>query len=131
MQEGRSMAARRKVVFLRERRFDKEVESLGLSNLPVILSDLLAFEHAWNRVVQAIPDRFRYEEYKGVKGSYVVIQIYVGPRRSFRATAAILDDRDEAHWVHAFKKQAQREPEHVALAKTRARDLWDKLRRRQ
>jgi hypothetical protein len=130
MQEGRSMAARRKVEFYKQRRFDKDVENLGPSNSPVVLTDLIAFQIAWNQVDGDIPERFHYEEYKGVKGSDTVFQVYVGPKRKFRAAAILFDNRDEAHWIHAFKKEAKREPEHVKLAISRAKALITKLRRR-
>ncbi len=127
------MGGRGKTRFVRERQFDKAVNSLGPSNVGQILDDVVTFQNAWRKseTNADIPDRFHYEEYKGVKGPYRVSQIYVGPKRKFRAAVQFMDGNDEAHWVHAFKKEAGSEPGHVELAKRRAKGLWDKMRRRQ
>ncbi len=127
------MGGRGKIRFVRERQFDKDVDNFGPSNSGQILDDILTFQNEWRKseTNADIPDRFHYEEYRGVREPYRVSQIYAGPKRKFRAAVQFMDRSDEAHWVHAFKKEAGSEPGHVELAKQRAKRLWDKMRRRQ
>lgn len=73
-----------------------------------------------------LPAGYNFKQYKTPNEPYRLCQIYLG--RDYRAVVMFPHGRSEAYWIHVFKKEGQREPQEIELAKSRAKANWNAIK---
>jgi len=116
-----------------EPKFQKAVKDFGHVSAAKVLSDIDDFEFDWRHGMEDDQLRASYkfkEPHYEHRPYYRLFQIRVGPNRrnlSYRAIMMFYDKQLRAHWVHAFKKENDNEPQEILLAVMRADECWHKI----
>ncbi len=118
---------RHRTQFSKTRQFDKAVKGLGKVNAATILDRAQKFEREWRTSAtnDDLSGGFAFKQLDTQAGQYRVCQIYAGS--DYRLAVTFIISGDRAYWVHAWKKTKMNNRAEVALAKQRAKTLWDEL----
>lgn len=124
------MRSRSETEFVFTSRFRKAVKNFGRSDEITVLSDIAEFQLEW-KAGTTDDDLFfiyNFKPYEGVYNRpYELYQIYLGLKREnpiYRAAIMFYREFTKACWVHAFKKERQKEQQEVDLAISRAENYW-------
>ena len=115
-------------VFWKRDKFDKAVEGLGKSNLARILTAMVKFETEWKTSTtdDDISPGFDLKTLDALEGAYRLRQIRAG--YDYRLTLLFMQKGRDAYWIHAWRKTRMNNNTEVALAKSRAADVWNELK---
>lgn len=123
------VGSRNQTTFFWEAGFKDIYTSLNSVPRAKVLSHTQRFEMAWrgSTIDHEIPGSFDFTPYP-TDEPYRLVEIHLG--YDYRAFVMFPDRRQEAYWIHLFKKTGQKVPlKEINLAKSRAKDCWNRITR--
>lgn len=125
------MSSRSETKFHWEPGFKEIYESklLNKATRAKVLSSIKRFELAWrnSRADNDIPGGLDFTPYP-VDEPIRFIELHLG--YDYRAFVMFPDGRLDAYWIHLFKKPGKKvPPKEIKLAKSRAKECWNRITR--
>ncbi|MGH2496708.1 MAG: hypothetical protein ACRDIV_18560 [Ktedonobacteraceae bacterium] len=123
------MGSRSDTRFYKISGFIKAIQDLGVPSA-MITEHIAKFERAWceSRMDGDVPSRYHFEHYKKVTDPYRLCHVRVGPNNNYRAVVMFPDGRANAYWIYVYKKEGNREPQEMELARKRAKQFWETVK---
>ena len=108
-------------------KFDKAAEALGAKGKASVLNALAKFEREWkaSQTNEDLSPGFEFKQLHAVGGDYRLCQIRAG--FDHWVSLMFLIGKNDAYWIHAWKKSKLNNTKEVTLAKSRAEQLWASL----